>query len=153
MTIDKIKNKVKVLDNTCWEWQKSCNSAGYGQLTENKIYWLAHRYAYACTNKLDAKDVVRHKCHNTKCCNPDHLELGTHKDDWYDSEQTHLDASSKRRKTWSVKGVVYETIREASLETGLSQHSLVKYTVDGIFDIDAYLQGCKKARVTPKLVP
>ena len=151
MEIDRIKNKVKILDNGCWEWQKSCNSAGYGQLTENKTYWLAHRYAYACANELSSKDVVRHKCHNSKCCNPDHLEAGSHKDNWHDSKQTHLSANRKRRKTWIIKGVVYETIREASLKTGVSLSSLVKYTKDGIFDVESYRDACQISRNIPKV--
>lgn len=46
MDLDKIKSSVTISDAGCWEWQKSCNSAGYGQLTEDKKYWLAHRYTY-----------------------------------------------------------------------------------------------------------
>ena len=80
MNLDRIKNNTTVSDTGCWEWQKSCNSSGYGQLTENKKYWSAHRYAYACTNTLSDGDVVRHTCHNRKCCNPEHLKIGTHKD-------------------------------------------------------------------------
>ena len=30
--------------------------------------------------------IVRHKCHNPKCCNPEHLQIGTHKDNWNDSK-------------------------------------------------------------------
>lgn len=151
MDIENIKRKVVLSGTGCWEWQKSCNSAGYGQLTEDKVYWLAHRYAYACMNKLDKKDVVRHKCHNTKCCNPEHLELGTHKDNWEDSRNLHLETSAKRRKKWSIAGIEYSTIREASKQTGIHQGTLVKYTVDGVFNIDSYRVGCKKANTTPKV--
>lgn len=31
-----IKTKVLILSSGCWEWQRSTNSAGYGQLTINK---------------------------------------------------------------------------------------------------------------------
>ena len=151
MNLDRIKRDIVITDTGCWEWQKSCNSAGYGQLKENKVHWLAHRYVYACLNTLEKGYVIRHKCHNRKCCNPEHLETGTHKDNWHDSKETHLKASVKQRKVWTVCGVKYDTIREASEHTKLCQTSLIKYTVDGIFDIIRYRNGCKKANVTPRV--
>ena len=149
MNIERIKDNITIMSNGCWEWQKSCNSAGYGQLTENKTYWLAHRYTYACFKILAPDDVIRHLCHNPKCCNPEHLLCGSHSDNWYDSETAHRLAASQRRKTWVVGGVSYDTINEASKKTGLSLSSLVKYTINGFFDSEAYIKGCNKANVIP----
>ena len=151
MNLNKIKNKTTICSNGCWEWNKSCNSAGYGQFTENKVYWLAHRYAYACNLPLEKTDVVRHKCHNPKCCNPDHLELGSHKDNWHDSIDIHTKASTKRRKTWTIEGVTYNTIREAAEKTGLTMHSLTKYTDQGVFQTKKYRKACKIANKVPKI--
>lgn len=79
MNIEKIKKNIIVNPNGCWEWQKSCNSAGYGQITENGVYWTTHRYAYVCEyGDLKPDDVVRHMCHNTRCCNPAHLKKKVH---------------------------------------------------------------------------
>lgn len=150
MDLDKIKSSVTISDAGCWEWQKSCNSAGYGQLTEDKKYWLVHRYAYACLNALSDEDVIRHKCHNPKCCNPEHLEIGTHKDNWNDSKDLHLETASKRRKKWNINGIAYSTVKEASQKTGLHQGTIIKYTIEGVFDVDSYRTGCKKANVLPK---
>ena len=150
MDIDWVLKNIKKDSIGCWVWQRSCNSAGYGQLTENKVYWLAHRYAYSCVNQdLKSSDVVRHQCHNPKCCNPNHLLVGTHKDNWEDSRELHLATSAKRRKKWIVNGVRYGTIREASAGTGLSQGALTKHTVEGVFNIDSYVKACSIARVTP----
>lgn len=151
MNLERIKNNIKITPTGCWEWQKSCNSAGYGQLTENKKYWLTHRYAYACTNELSYEDVVRHRCHNTKCCNPEHLEIGTHKDNWEDSKDLHLEASAKKRKKWCIDGIVYSTVREASKKTGIHQNTICKYTVNDVFDIVGYRLGCKKANQKPRI--
>lgn len=152
MDIYRIKKNTVVTPSGCWEWQRSCNSAGYGQLTENKVYWLAHRYAYACTNlDLEPTDVIRHQCHNTKCCNPSHLLVGTHKDNWQDSADVHTKASSHRRAKWSIGNIEYPTAREAQKATGISISSLIKYTKEGIFDIPAYRAACKIAAWVPKI--
>ena len=152
MNINRIKANITENQQGCWEWGKSCNSAGYGQLTEDGVYWLTHRYAYECIHKnLQPTDVVRHMCHNTRCCNPDHLMIGTHKDNWHDSEALHLESAKIRRAAWIVNGVQYPTIRIASQATKLTMHALNKYTENGVFNITAYRAGCKKANKTPKL--
>lgn len=151
MSLEKILKNIKVTPTECWEWQKSTNSAGYGQLTVNKKYWTAHRYALSCTTEVKETDVVRHKCHNTKCCNPEHLIVGTHKDNYEDSKDKHLSSSTKRRHIWSINGVSYATCREAVLLTGLSITTIIKHTTNGVFDLDSYRKNCKIANWKPKL--
>lgn len=152
MRISRIVQNIIIDANECWNWQKSCNSAGYGQLTENKKYWLAHRYAYACVNTdLNQNQVLRHMCHNTKCCNPEHLVLGTHKENYHDSLENHHKADQTKRKLWLIGGISYPTIREAAKQTKLHQSTIIKYTVNGVFDVDAYRLGCKIANKHPKL--
>lgn len=152
MNKERILKNIAVKDSGCWEWQKSLTSAGYGQLTEKKKYWTAHRYSFTAFNHDIPKDkIVRHMCHNTKCCNPAHLELGTHKENYFDSIDKHNESSVKNRAVWSVNGVIYNTIRSAQKSLGLSSSSLCKYTKDGIFDIQAYRDGCRAANKVPKV--
>ena len=153
MNFNRIKENVKENENGCWIWQRSCNSSGYGQLWENKKFWFAHRYALSCKTIVSSEDVVRHLCHNRKCVNPDHLAIGTHLDNYRDSLEVHAEKAAKLRKEWIVNGINHGTIKNASLKTGLSESSLVKYTCKEtrIFDIEAYRIGCKKANVTPRV--
>jgi len=53
---------------------------------KGKLYRRVHRYIYAVINNciLDSETVVRHKCDNPNCINPDHLEIGTHADNVMD---------------------------------------------------------------------
>ena len=154
MDIQRIQKSVLVVDSGCWIWQKSCNSAGYGQLTEAKRYWLAHRYAYQCIyGDLSVVDVVRHTCHRPRCCNPEHLQKGSHKDNYHDSYDVHATAQDKRALGWSIGSNSYRTIREANKETGISQASIQKYTCDitGIFNVEAYRIGAIRAGWKPKI--
>lgn len=58
---------------------------GYGQVKRDGRAWLAHRWAYKQANGTLPDDlVVRHKCDNRKCVNPEHLEVGTQGDNLSD---------------------------------------------------------------------
>ena len=154
MGIDRILKNIKKDSKGCWIWQRSCNSAGYGQLTENKKYWLAHRYAYQFyySDLLD-EDIVRHSCHTPKCCNPAHLSKGNHLDNWRDSEDTHRKIHRDGGKGWIVKGTRYTSIRLAKKSTGLTIATLHKFTdpVSRVFDVEAYREGCRRAAWIPKI--
>lgn len=82
---------VKKSDDDCWEWSGTILGNGYGQIRSGgkegkKI--LAHRLSYEL-NKCEIPDglVVMHTCDNRKCVNPNHLGLGTYKDNTQDCWQ------------------------------------------------------------------
>ena len=69
----------------CWVWQAGKNNIGYGMIRDNKRMRTAHRVSYEeHIGKIPAGMLVLHSCDNTKCCNPNHLRLGTHKDNTRD---------------------------------------------------------------------
>ena len=154
LNLDRIFKNITVDVNTdCWNWNKSCSSSGYGQLTEDNKYWNAHVYSFTCNGgKLLEGEVVRHTCNNTKCCNPNHLISGTHTQNYEDSREAHLVGSSKLRKICIIGDVVYSSVTEASNITGMHQGTIIKYTnSDRRFDIEAYRNGCSIARRAPKI--
>ena len=62
----------------CWVWTGYMAESGHGKLVRNKKTLSAHRYSWILRNGEIQDDlVVRHKCKNAHCVNPDHLELGT----------------------------------------------------------------------------
>jgi hypothetical protein len=72
----------------CWPWTGATQRAGYGAfgLGLGRHMRVASRLAYSWHNSIPIPPglVVRHKCDNPPCVNPDHLELGTHSDNMRD---------------------------------------------------------------------
>lgn len=72
----------------CILWDKHINRDGYGQVRHKGMMRGAHRVAYCEYHGIDIEAidglVVRHQCDNPSCVNPEHLELGTQKDNVQD---------------------------------------------------------------------
>lgn len=75
--------------NSCWIWNGTITKKGYGQFWYKEIGTiLAHRVSYRIyKNKIPDGLNVLHKCDNPPCVNPDHLFLGTQKDNMIDMTQ------------------------------------------------------------------
>lgn len=72
-------------DDACWEWKAStATDGGYGRVGWCGKNLRAHRVAYALTKGDPGKLCVCHSCDNPKCCNPNHLWLGTKKENRID---------------------------------------------------------------------
>lgn len=87
--------------NGCWEWNGKRNHGGYGSFTSGGKWHQAHRLALALAGvDIDGR-LVCHKCDNPSCVNPDHLFLGTHKDN-------HSDMMAKGRSNPERRTVIPE---------------------------------------------
>jgi len=80
--------KVAKSDN-CWEWTAKRKENGYGDFapgtrsSDRHVY--AHRYSYELHyGPIPDGHQVCHRCDNPPCVRPDHLFLGTHRDNMDD---------------------------------------------------------------------
>lgn len=98
--LDRLKKSFEkhvVKQDGCWDWKGSINRNGYtvmscrkeiGPITGHKASWVIHKgsipqYMHVC-----------HTCDNRRCTNPDHLWIGTHK-------ENNDDKISKGRARWA----------------------------------------------------
>lgn len=90
----------------CWLWRQQGKS-GYGKLTWHGRTIDVHRVSAHIYLGLDLDSALLslHKCHNKHCFNPEHLYVGTQRDNIGDSvrDKTHY----KARKTYCTKGHLY----------------------------------------------
>lgn len=71
----------------CWEWTAGTDKDGYGRFWYGSTTVRAHRVAWCLVNEraFSIDLLVLHRCDNPRCCNPDHLFLGTHLDNVHDA--------------------------------------------------------------------
>ena len=90
ITLESYKN-YNLTDSGCWE-SKYVHKSGYARLAVvafrdwglgEKKYFYSHRVAY-WEKYGEYPELVRHKCGNPKCKNPDHLEKGNYRDNALD---------------------------------------------------------------------
>jgi hypothetical protein len=99
----------------CWEWKGGKDKDGYGQMqisTGNKLT-KAHRVSWMVYKGDIPKGIkVCHKCDNPPCCNPDHLFLGTTKDNSADMTLKGRSTRGSKNATSKLKDDDIPKIRQ-----------------------------------------
>lgn len=118
----------------CWLWTGNTNNSGYGTIAVNRKPSLAHRISFTLyKGKFKKTLCVCHSCDNPSCVNPDHLFLGTHKDNVHDMykkgrSRSKLDAETiEQIVKYRESGLLY---KEIQVKTGIN-YWVIKGVISG----------------------
>ena len=123
-----LKSRITIDPETkCWNWTQAKDSRGYGFARDKQAgkQDYAHRVSYRLFNgEIPSGQVVRHDCDNASCINPDHLTIGSHKDNSADMVlRDRCRKSASRRPRLSSETV--KAIKSA-IKNGASSYSIAK---------------------------
>ncbi len=88
-------------NNGCWEFHGRCNQHGYGQIEyQGRLQLVSHISFRLMKGKIPKGKNVLHHCDNSRCYNPDHLFLGTQKDNLDDMRMKGRDNYFAVKSNW-----------------------------------------------------
>jgi len=118
--------KVRKSDG-CWEWTAKRNRKGYGDVRYQRKMQGAHRVAWQLTyGPIPKRRLVCHHCDNPSCVRPDHLFLGTEKDNSDDCVRKGRNAKGERTRRAKLIAAQVREIRQRYAQGDTSASRLAR---------------------------
>lgn len=132
--IRRIQEKLSIMPNGCIEYT-GARSTGYGVIrlkgSDGKFHnEKVHRLVYSIFNgPIEDNMVIMHKCDNRGCCNPEHLDIGTMKDNIQDA------ITKKRMLIGSTNGISRLVETDIPVIRNLAKKGMKQKEIGRIFGV------------------
>jgi|YNPBryBLVA2012_1023415.scaffolds.fasta_scaffold20208_3 hypothetical protein len=115
-------------DSGCREWQGCSLPKGYGKLRVRGRDFLAHRMAFFIATGTDPGNLcVLHRCDNPRCCNPEHLFLGTVSENNADMKRKGRQARGERLPQCKFTDSTVAQLRTLEPQLGIPRSRLARH--------------------------
>ena len=127
------RSSVKIPESGCWIWMKSLNHGGYGKTCLGKELTIsAHRASYeAKYGKIPNGLMALHSCDVRSCVNPDHIFLGTQRENMEDKVLKNRQAYGEKHGMSKLKEDEAKEIKYSKEDTNIlaSKFNCSKVTI------------------------
>ena len=133
--IDLFMSNIKI-SNSCWIWQGSIISNGYGQFNSYLDTTLAHVFSYIVfCGELEDGFEVDHTCQNRACVAPIHLEAVTHS---VNVQRSYFNRHNKKHQYDEFSGKTSFGRATTSIEgsDNITQEELIDHLKDEGYDVN-----------------
>ena len=98
-----LKKMIPEPNTGCWLWAEHVNDKGYGMITYQGRYWMAHRLSYTLfKGPIPEGKVLMHTCDTPACINPAHLIPGTDLENARDRDTKQRRQVPTGAKNWNA---------------------------------------------------
>lgn len=125
--MERFWSKVDKTDG-CWNWTASkFNNSGYGLIKIAGKRRSAHRVSFELFHgAIPSGMLICHRCDNRACVNPDHLFLGTHRDNMDDMVAKDRQPRGKKNGRARLDEETVVAARYAQLTSGASVATIAR---------------------------